>query len=130
MTQGGYGNYQIQAQPTMAAAVKTVVKQIRVTQRPAGPVRLVRLAHLGRVGFPGHGRSGNDGQLHRHVALYIEDVWYNRHSTLWNKSRGGYSRPPDSLVPYGELSVDFLKWDQAVYYAGKQNQYVFAVPVK
>jgi hypothetical protein len=33
-------------------------------------------------------------------------------------------------VPYGELSQDYLKWNQAVYYAGKQNQYVFVLPVQ
>ena len=63
------------------------------------------------------------------TGLYVEDVWYPRHSTLWSKSRNGYSRPPDSLVPYKELSEDYLKWHQAKWYAGKEGKYVFVIPV-
>ncbi len=128
LQQGGYGNYQIQSKPTMASAIKLVVKQIRLTNRPAALFVWYGWHTWVVSGFV----ASADPALtdnYNVLSLYIEDVWYNRHSTLWNKTRGGYSRPPDSLVPYDLLSQDYLKWDQAVYYAGKQNQYVFAVPL-
>jgi hypothetical protein len=128
LQQGGYGNYAIQIKPTMAAAIKYVVKQIRLTNRPAALFVWYGWHTWVVSGFV----ASADPALtdnYTVLSLYIEDVWYNRHSTLWNKTRGGYSRPPDSLVPYDLLSQDYKKWDQAVYYAGKQNQYVFAVPL-
>jgi hypothetical protein len=33
-------------------------------------------------------------------------------------------------VPYTILGQDYKKWDQAVYYSGKQASFVFAVPVQ
>ncbi|MGD0862499.1 MAG: lipid II flippase MurJ [Candidatus Limnocylindrales bacterium] len=129
LQQLGYGKYQIQTEPTMAAAIKLVVKQIRETNRPAALFVWYGWHTWVVSGFVA---TADPAQTDSYtvLSLYIEDVWFDRHSTLWNKTRGGYSRPPDSLVPYGELSQDYKKWDQAVYYAGKQNQYVFAVPVK
>ena len=128
LQQLGYGNYKVQSTPTMAAAIKVVVKQIRTTNRPAG--LLVWFGWHSWV-VSGFLATADPSVTDNYsvISLRIEDVWYNRHSTLWNKARGGYSRPPDSEVPYGELGLDFKKWDQAVYYAGKQNQYVFVVPV-
>ena len=128
LQQGGYGDYAIQTKPTMAAAIKVVVKQVRLTNRPAALFVWYGWHTWVVSGFV----ASADPALtdnYNVLALYIEDVWYNRHSTLWNKTRGGYSRPPDSLVAYDLLSQDYKKWDQAVYYSGKQNQYVFAVPV-
>ena len=128
LQQLGYGNYEIKTQPTMAAAVNMVVKQIRATNRPAG--LLVWYGWHSWV-VSGFTASADPAQTDNFtvLSLRIEDVWYNRRSTLWNKTRGGYSRPPDSDVPMSELPTDFLKWDQAVYYNGKQNQYVFVLPV-
>jgi putative peptidoglycan lipid II flippase len=128
LEKGGYGNYVIQAKPTMAAAVKAVVKQIRITNRPAA-LFVWKGWHTWVVsGFVATADPAATDNYNV-KALSIEDVWYNRHSSLWNPTRGGYSRPPDSLVPVAELPQDFLKWNQSVYYAGKQNQWVYAVPV-
>ena len=128
LQQLGYGNYKVQSTPTMAAAINVVVKQIRTTNRPAG-----LLVWFGWHSWVVSGFVATADPLvtdnYTVLSVNIEDVWYNRHSTLWNKTRGGYSRPPDSLVPYADLAADFKKWDQAVYYTGKQNQYVFVVPV-
>jgi putative peptidoglycan lipid II flippase len=128
LQQLGYGNYQVDTKPTMAAAVKAVVKQIRLTNRPAG-----LLVWFGWHSWVVSGFTATaDPKVtdnYAVVSLRIEDVWYNRHSTLWNKTRDGYSRPPDSDVAYSDLPTDFLKWDQAVYYAGKQNQFVYVIPV-
>ena len=124
----GYGNYKVQSAPTMAAAIKVVVKQIRITNRPAGLLVWYGWHSWAVSGFVATADPSVTDN-YTVLSLRIEDVWYNRHSTLWNKARGGYSRPPDSEVPYGELGLDFKKWDQAVYYAGKQNQWVFVIPV-
>jgi putative peptidoglycan lipid II flippase len=128
LQQLGYGNYSVAAKPTMAAAVKAVVKQIRLTNRPGGLLVWYGWHAWVVSGFTASADPAATDNF-TVLSLSIEDVWYNRHSTLWNKSRGGYSRPPDSQVPYSELSVDYRKWDQAVYYAGKQNLFVYVVPV-
>jgi putative peptidoglycan lipid II flippase len=129
LQQLGYGKYVVNSQLTMAAAVKVAVKQIRLTNRPAG--LLVWYGWHSWV-VSGFTTTADPAVTDNYtvLSLYIEDVWYNRRSTLWNKTRGGYSRPPDSLVPYGELSQDFKAWDQAVYYTGKQGRYVTVLPVK
>jgi hypothetical protein len=129
LQQLGYGNYQVGATSTMTAAVKVVVKQIQLTNRPAG--LLVWYGWHSWV-VSGFTASADPALTDNYtvLSLRIEDVWYDRHSTLWNTTRGGYSRPPDSDVPYGELSQDYKMWDQAVYYAGKQRQYVFVLPVQ
>lgn len=129
LQQLGYGKYEVQARPTMAAAIKLVVKQIRLTKRPAGLLTWYGWHSWVVSGFT----ASADPALtdsYTVISLSIEDVWYPRHSTLWNQTRGGYSRPPDSDVPYGELSQDYKMWDQAVYYAGKQKQFVFVLPVQ
>lgn len=128
LQQGGYGNYAIQTKPTLAAAVKQVVKQIRLTNRPAAIFVWYGWHTWVISGFVASADPATTDNYNV-LSVYVEDVWYNRHSTLWNKTRGGYSRPPDSLVAYGLLPQDYLKWDQAVYYPGKQAQFVFAVPV-
>jgi putative peptidoglycan lipid II flippase len=128
LQQGGYGNYAIQTKPTLAAAIKQVVKQIRLTNRPAAIFVWYGWHTWVISGFVASADPATTDNYNV-LSVYVEDVWYNRHSTLWNKTRGGYSRPPDSLVAYGLLPQDYLKWDQAVYYPGKQAQFVFAVPV-
>ena len=128
LKQLGYGNYQVAATPTMAAAVKQVVKQIRITNRPAGLLVWYGWHSWVVSGF----RATADPAATDNftvLSLQIEDVWYPRHSTLWSKTRGGYSRPPDSYVPMAELGQDYKAWDQAVYYRGKQGWFVFVEPV-
>ena len=129
LQQLGYGNYQVGTGTTMAAAVKTVVKQIRLTNRPAGLLVWEGWHSWVVSGFVASADPAATDNYNV-LSLYIEDVWYNRHSTLRNKSRGGYSRPPDSLVAYGELSQDYSAWYQAVVYADKQHRWVFVIPVQ
>ena len=64
------------------------------------------------------------------VSLDIEDVWYNRHSTIWNKDRDGYSRPPDSEVAVAILPQDFKAWDRAVNYPDYEKKFVVIIPVR
>jgi putative peptidoglycan lipid II flippase len=122
-----YGNYKVAPQGTMAAAVKLVVKQIATTNRPAGLVVWKGWHSWVVSGFVATADPRKTDN-YTVIGLYIEDVWYNRHSTLNNVARGGFSRPPDSLVPYGELGVDFNPWYQAVIYPDKQHKYVIVIP--
>jgi putative peptidoglycan lipid II flippase len=129
LQQLGYGNYQVGTTTTMAAAIKTVVKQIRLTNRPAGLLVWYGWHSWVVSGFVATADPAVTDNFDV-LGLYIEDVWYNRYSTLWNTTRGGYSRPPDSLVASGDMSQDFKHWFQAVIYADKQNRWVFVEPVK
>ena len=59
------------------------------------------------------------------TAVFIEDVWYPRISTIW-----GVSRRPDSLVPVGLLPEDILPWHRPTgAYPGKDGKYVLVLPV-
>jgi putative peptidoglycan lipid II flippase len=129
LQQLGYGNYRVAVQNRMETALKVVVKQVRLTNRPAG-----LLVWYGWHSWVVSGFVATDDPAVTDnftvLSLYIEDVWYNRHSTLWNKTRDGYSRPPDSLVPMGEMSQDYKAWDQAVVYAAYQKRWVYIEPIQ
>ena len=129
LQQLGYGNYEVSVTTTRDAAVKLVAKQIRATRRPAG--LLVWYGWHAWV-VSGFMATADPARTDNYVvtALYIEDVWYPRQSTLWNKDRDGYSRPPDSEVAASLLSQDFKAWDQAVSYPDYQKKFVVIIPVK
>jgi hypothetical protein len=129
LQQLGYGNYKVATANHMSSAINMVVKQIRITGRPAGLVVWEGWHSWVVSGFVASADPATTDTFSV-LGLYIEDVWYNRHSTLHNQSRGGYSRPPDSLVPYGELAVDFDPWVQAVVYPDKQHKWVVIVPTQ
>ncbi len=128
LQQLGYGKYVVAVQNTREAAVKQVVKQIRLTNRPAGLAVWYGWHSWVVSGFIA---TADPAETSSYVvkALYIEDVWYNRQSKLWNKERDGYSRPPDSEVEAGLLVQDFKAWDQAVNYPEYQKRFVVIVPV-
>ena len=122
LTKLGYGNYKVGAQPTLAAAVKLVVKQIRLTMRPAGLIVWYGWHSWVVSGFVATADPAvtDDYSV---VSLWIEDVWYNRLSSIW-----GYSRPPDSSVPFNALSRDYKIWHQGKIYPGKEGQFVYVIP--
>jgi putative peptidoglycan lipid II flippase len=122
LTQLGYGDYAVGAKPTLAAAVKLVVKQIRLTMRPAGLIVWYGWHSWVVSGFT----ATADPEVtddYSVVSLMIEDVWYNRLSSIW-----GYSSPPDTSVPFNDLSKDYKAWHQAKIYAGKEGQFVYVIP--
>jgi len=128
LQQLGYGKYSVGATATMAEAINTVVRQIRRTQRPAGLMVWYGWHSWVVSGFT----ATADPAVTSHftvLSLRIEDVWYPRHSTLWNKDRNGYSRPPDSDVAVGLLPQDYKVWHQARVMPGRQGLYVFVIPV-
>lgn len=123
----GYGKYTVGAASTMNDAVKTVVKAIRLTGRPAG-LLVWRGWHSWVVsGFTASVDPATTDNF-TVQSLRIEDVWYPRISTLWNQSRGGMSRPPDSDVAVKDLGVDYLPWSQGKSIPGRDHKYVYVQP--
>jgi putative peptidoglycan lipid II flippase len=128
LTQLGYGNFKVATTTGRQGAIELVAKQIRITNRPAG--LLVWYGWHAWV-VSGFVATADPAETDDFLveALFIEDVWYPRHSSLWNKDRDGYSRPPDSQVPAGILHEDFKAWDQAVNYPDYQDKFVVIIPV-
>ncbi len=120
----GYGNYAVEALPTLKAAVHEVARQVRLTGRPAGLVVWKGWHSWVVSGFAATADPATTDAF-TVTGLYIEDVWYNRFSTIW-----GWSRPPDALVPVSALPEDFLPWKQVAHYPGKDGKFVVVVPVK
>lgn len=107
----------------MAEAIRVVVKQIRVTQRPAG-LLVWRGWHSWVVsGFTATADPAVT-DAYSVISLRIEDVWYPRHSTIW-----GDSRPPDSDVLVGQLPEDYLAWHQGRNYPDREGRWVFVIPL-
>jgi putative peptidoglycan lipid II flippase len=122
LTQLGYGNYKVGAQDTMAAAVHLVVKQIRLTNRPAGLIVWYGWHSWVVSGFI---TTADPAMTDNFTvkSLWIEDVWYNRLSSIW-----GYSSPPDTSVPFKDLPIDYKIWHQGKIYPGKEGKYVYVIP--
>ena len=128
LTQLGYGHFEVAVTDTRQAAIELVAKQIRITNRPAGLLVWYGWHAWVVSGFVATADPAlTDDYLV--TSLFIEDVWYNRQSTLWNKDRDGYSRPPDSEVPTSILYEDFKVWDQSVNYPEYQKKFVVIIPV-
>ncbi len=128
LTQLGYGHFEVAVTDTRQAAIELAVKQIRITNRPAGLLVWYGWHAWVVSGFVATADPAlTDDYLV--TSLFIEDVWYNRQSKLWNKDRDGYSRPPDSEVPAAILYEDFKVWDQSVNYPEYQKKFVMIIPV-
>jgi putative peptidoglycan lipid II flippase len=118
----GYGNYSVGANVSMTAAVHTVAKQIRITERPGGLV-VWRGWHSWVVsGFTATADPALTDKF-TVLSLRIEDVWYPRVSTLWPKSR-----PPDADVPVSALAPDYKTWLQSGTWPGRDGRYVYVIP--
>lgn len=120
----GYGKYKVSVQPSIKAAIKVAAKALRTTNRPVG-LMVWRGAHSWVMsGFT----STADPALtssYTVTAVYIEDVWYPRHSDIW-----GDSRKPDVLVPVGKLPEDFKPWKRPQKkYPDKDGRFVIVVPI-
>ena len=125
LTKLGYGKYKVTVHPSIKAAIKVAAKALRTTNRPVGPHGLARGAQLGDVGLHVHGGPGASRAQYTVTAVYIEDVWYPRHSNIW-----GDSRKPDVLVPVGKLPEDFKPWKRPQKkYPDKDGRFVIVVPV-
>ncbi len=120
----GYGKYKVSVQPSIKAAIKAAAQALRATNRPVG-LMVWRGAHSWVMsGFT----STADPALTSSftvTAVYIEDVWYPRHSNIW-----GDSRKPDVLVPVGKLPEDFKPWKRPQRkYPDKDGRFVIVLPI-
>ena len=122
LAQLGYGNYEVGAQPTLVAAVHLVVKQVRITNRPAGLIVWYGWHSWVVSGFTATADPAVTDE-YSVASLMIEDVWYNRLSSIW-----GYSSPPDTSVPFKDLPIDYKIWHQAKIYPGKEGKFVYVIP--
>ncbi|MGZ6314151.1 MAG: hypothetical protein ACXWNI_00775, partial [Candidatus Limnocylindrales bacterium] len=127
LTQLGYGKYKVATSAKMADAIHLVVKQIRLTQRPAGLVVWKGWHSWVVSGFSASADPATTDKF-TVLSLRIEDVWYPNVSTLNNQARGGHSRPPDADVPYDELPQDFNLWHQGKIVDGREGLFVFVIP--
>ena len=118
----GYGKYSVGANVSMTAAVHTVAKQIRITERPGGLV-VWRGWHSWVVsGFTATADPATTDNF-TVLTVRIEDVWYPRVSNLWPKSRA-----PDADVPVGALAPDYKQWLQSGTWPGRDGEYVYVIP--
>jgi hypothetical protein len=124
MTQLGYGKYKVSVQPSIKAAIQVAAKALRTTNRPVG-LMVWRGAHSWVMS--GFTATADPAVTTKYTvtAVYIEDVWWPRHSNIW-----GDSRKPDSLVPVGKLPEDFKPWKRPQKkYPDKDGRFVIVVPV-
>jgi hypothetical protein len=124
LTRLGYGTYKVSVQPSIKAAIQVAAKALRATNRPVG-LMVWRGAHSWVMsGFSSTADPALTSKF-TVTAVYIEDVWYPRHSNIW-----GDSRKPDSLVPVSKLPEDFLPWKRPQKkYPDKDGHFVIVVPV-
>jgi putative peptidoglycan lipid II flippase len=123
LTKLGYGKYEQDMRGSINAAVWTVVKAIRLTNRPGGLVVWHGWHSWVVSGFKATAdpAATNDYTV---LGLYIEDVWYPRLSSIW-----GYSNPPDTYVPVSDLDIDYKTYHENTADPVRDGKYVFVVPV-
>jgi putative peptidoglycan lipid II flippase len=119
----GYGKFEVHSGPSIAAVIKIVARQIRLTNRPAGLVVWYGWHSWVVSGFSATADPAYTDN-YTVTAVRIEDVWYPRHSTIW-----GDSRPPDANVPVSALPKDYKIWHQAHKITGREGLFVYVIPV-
>jgi hypothetical protein len=127
LTQLGYGHFKVGAKAKMDDAIHLVVKQIRLTQRPAGLLVWKGWHSWVVSGFSASADPATTDNF-KVLSLQIEDVWYPRISNLNNQARGGMSRPPDATAPIAELPQDYVPWHQGKVIEGEEGMYVYVIP--
>ena len=124
LTKLGYGKYKVTALPSIKAAIQVAAKALRTTGRPVGLMVWRGVHSWVMSGFTATADPAVTSKF-TVTAVYIEDVWYPRISSIW-----GRSRPPDSLVPVNRLPEEFLPrrlpW---AHYPGKDGKFVIVVAV-
>ena len=123
LTELGYGNYEVRAEPSIEAAIHLAARQIRLTNRPVGLVVWRGVHSWVMSGFAATADPALTDAFDV-TDVRIEDVWYPRFSTIW-----GYSRRPDARVPVARLPEDYLPWDLRRDYPDKDGQFVLVVPI-
>jgi putative peptidoglycan lipid II flippase len=119
----GYGNYTVEAKPHMVDAIHVVATQIRMTQRPAGLLVWQGWHSWVVSGFTATADPALTDNF-TVISLRIEDVWYPRVSSKWPKSR-----PPDTDILVSDLGPDYKPWVQSESLSGRDNKYVYVIPI-
>jgi hypothetical protein len=119
----GYGNYTVEAKPDMVDAIHVVATQIRMTQRPAGLLVWQGWHSWVVSGFTATADPALTDNF-TVISLRIEDVWYPRVSSKWPKSR-----PPDTDILVSDLGPDYKPWVQSESLSGRDNKYVYVIPI-
>ena len=125
LTKLGYGKYEVQVRGSIKAAILTAARAVRLTGRPAG-LLVWKGAHSWVMsGFKATADPATTKDF-TVTAVYIEDVWYPRHSDIW-----GDSNPPDTLVPVKDLPIDYKPWKRPqARYPEKDGKFVIVIPVR
>jgi hypothetical protein len=123
LTKLGYGNYTVRVLPSIRAAITAAARAVRATGRPAG-LMVWRGAHSWVMsGFTATADPATTSHF-TVTAVYIEDVWYPRISSIW-----GASRPPDRLVAVKDLPQDYKPWKRPqAAYPDKDGRFVIVIP--
>ena len=119
----GFGTFVLDTRKSMADAVNAVARAIRLTNRPGGLVVWYGWHSWVVSGF----KATADPALtdaFTVTGLYIEDVWYNRLSSIW-----GWSNPPDTFVKTSDLPTDYKRYHEWTKDPSRDGLYVFVTPV-
>jgi hypothetical protein len=57
------------------------------------------------------------------IGLYVEDVWYDRISSIW-----GASNPPDTYVKVADLPIDYKRYREWTKEPARDGRFLFVVP--
>jgi Lipid II flippase MurJ len=123
LTRLGYGSFVLDVRKNMGDAIKAVAKAIRLTNRPGGLIVWYGWHSWVVSGF----KSTADPALTDSftvTGLYVEDVWYNRLSTIW-----GWSNPPDTFVKTADLPIDYKRYKEWTKDPARDGLFVFVMPV-
>lgn len=123
LTKLGYGDFELKMTKSMTAAVKAVAKAIRLTGRPGGLIVWYGWHSWVVSGFKATADPAITDDF-TVTGLYIEDVWYDRISTIW-----GPSFPPDTFDKVSDLHIDYKPYHQWPEDPKREHQYLYVVPV-
>jgi len=123
LTKLGYGNFKIDANASLKGAVKAVATAIRMTNRPGGLVVWFGWHSWVVSGFKATADPAITSNF-QVTGLYIEDVWYNRLSSIW-----GWSNPPDTFVPVAALPQDYKPYHEWTRNPARDGKFVYIAPM-
>ena len=100
-----------------------MAKSIRVTNRPAGLIVWYGWHSWVISGFRATADPAvtNDYTV---LGLYVEDVWYDRISSIW-----GPSNPPDTYVKVSDLPIDYKPYKEWAPEPDRDGRFLYVVPV-
>ncbi|MFN8619557.1 MAG: hypothetical protein U0869_02265 [Chloroflexota bacterium] len=121
----GYGPYRVYIADNRLYAIRQAARALRLTGRPVGLLAWRGAHSWVMTGFEA---TADPAYTNKFVVtgVYIADVWYPRVSTIW-----GPSNPPDTLVPFDKLPIDYLEWRRPdVKYPDKDGKFIVVLPVR